>query len=170
VSDSCVVSPVAVLKATINGATTTVSPAFYKSTYGPSTAAVLRLSFLGLDTVTADGAELCLALSTNRAGKGCDTLEKMCVSPPGTPPGTCVAAFYDTACKCCPLSQTYVPPPPSPPAIVPGRCPSEYCVTAQLVPQPPTYGRTGTIVPAAPPSNRRLVTPSTPSSVSPTSP
>ncbi|KAG2427100.1 hypothetical protein HXX76_012611 [Chlamydomonas incerta] len=87
---------------------------------------------LGLDDVAAaDGARVCITLSTNNEGRGCTTLEDLCVPPPGAPAGTCNVALYDTSIRCCPTSTAQLggttrsppprspPPPPSPPTDCP---------------------------------------------------
>ncbi|GIM01242.1 hypothetical protein Vretimale_6044, partial [Volvox reticuliferus] len=121
VSDSCVTQPASEVKATINGVPTKVGAAYGRPVYGRNGTAVLKLTQLGLNLTTAADAQLCLTLKTNRAGKGCNTLEKLCAVTPMAPPGTCTVAMYDSTCKCCPVSQTpqipvpNVSSPPSPP-------------------------------------------------------
>ncbi|GIL56737.1 hypothetical protein Vafri_12055, partial [Volvox africanus] len=118
VSDSCLV-PGAYVTATLNGVPTRVGATFDKPPYGNPGSGILRITQLGLDTETAQGAELCITLKPNRARQGCTTLEQLCSSP-GFPAGTCTAAMFDAGCDCCPISQAAQarpppPPPPSPP-------------------------------------------------------
>ncbi|EFJ49348.1 extracellular matrix glycoprotein pherophorin-V12 [Volvox carteri f. nagariensis] len=122
VSTSCLVQPAAEVKATINGVYTRIGPSFDRPLNGQNGSAILRLTQLALDAVTAANAELCITLKANRGGQGCTTLEQMCVTPPGAQAGVCVAAMFDTTRTCCPISQTLPsitpllvnPPPPSP--------------------------------------------------------
>ncbi|GIM01244.1 hypothetical protein Vretimale_6044, partial [Volvox reticuliferus] len=82
VSDSCIIQPAPEVKATINGIYTRVGPAFAYPVNGRNGSAILRLTQLGLNLTTAADAEVCLTLKTNRLGKGCATLEQLCVPPP----------------------------------------------------------------------------------------
>ncbi|GIM03932.1 hypothetical protein Vretimale_8588 [Volvox reticuliferus] len=133
VSSSCLV-PGASVTATLNGVPTRVGPVFDKPPLGPPGSAILRITQLGLDPVTAQGAELCITLKPNRGGQGCTTLAQMCSSP-GFPSGTCTAATFDAACDCCPVSQAVqAQPPPPPPPVVPSYRPCEVCVAAKLIP------------------------------------
>eukprot|EP00198_Chlamydomonas_reinhardtii_P012843 XP_001702180.1 cell wall protein pherophorin-C1 [Chlamydomonas reinhardtii] len=115
VNDACdVFSPS--LKATINGVRTKVAPAINKAQNGPVGSTTLVLTQLGLG-LGNDGAQVCITLGLNKNGKGCTTLEELCVPPAGMPAGVCTAALFDSQNDCCPLSQANVPspPPPSPP-------------------------------------------------------
>ncbi|EFJ49351.1 extracellular matrix glycoprotein pherophorin-V14 [Volvox carteri f. nagariensis] len=131
VSDSCIVQPSADIKATINGNYTRIGAAFGRPVYGRNGSAILRLTQLGLNTVTAANAEVCLILKANRLGKGCTTLEQLCVPPPGAARGMCAAAMYDTPCDCCPPPS--LPPPPSPPDITPNPV-CRVCIIISLLP------------------------------------
>ncbi|KAG2437933.1 hypothetical protein HXX76_005549 [Chlamydomonas incerta] len=104
------------LKATINGVPTKVAPAINKAQDGPVGSTTLVLTQLGLG-LGNDGAQVCITLGLNKNGKGCTSLEELCVPPAGMPAGVCTAALFDSKNDCCPLSQANVPspPPPSPP-------------------------------------------------------
>nr|ABA41404.1 pherophorin-C6 protein precursor [Chlamydomonas reinhardtii] len=132
VNDACdVFSPS--LKATINGVRTKVAPAINKAQNGPVGSTTLVLTQLGLG-LGNDGAQVCITLGLNKNGKGCTTLEELCVPPAGMPAGVCTAALFDSQNDCCPLSQANVPspPPPSPPPpSPPPRC--EVCAYIALV-------------------------------------
>ncbi|EFJ42051.1 extracellular matrix glycoprotein pherophorin [Volvox carteri f. nagariensis] len=132
VSSSCLVAGASVV-ATVNGVRTRVGAALDKAPAGPVGSAVLRLTQLGLDTTTAQDAEVCLTLKTNRGGQGCTTLEQLCSSP-GFPAGTCTAAMFDVACDCCPVSQAGQALPPPPPVIPPVFRPCDVCIAATIVP------------------------------------
>ncbi|GLI65224.1 hypothetical protein VaNZ11_008706, partial [Volvox africanus] len=112
VSSSCLVAGSSVT-ATLNGVPTRVGAVFDKPPYGLPGSAVLRITQLGLDPVTAQGAQLCITLKPNRARQGCTTLEQLCLSP-GFPAGTCTAATFDAACDCCPSSTVVQAKPPPP--------------------------------------------------------
>ncbi|EFJ45616.1 extracellular matrix glycoprotein pherophorin-V8, partial [Volvox carteri f. nagariensis] len=136
VSSSCLVSGASVI-ATINGKRTQIGASFDKPEMGPPGTAILRIPQLGLNKTTAQNAELCITLKPNNAGRGCTTLEQLCSTPSGGCPGACSAAFFDTPCKCCPISNTRgrscTPlPPPDPPVF----CTSQVCYIAEL--EPPT--------------------------------
>ncbi|GIL56731.1 hypothetical protein Vafri_12042 [Volvox africanus] len=131
VSSSCLVAGASVT-ATLNGVPTRVGATFDKPPYGNPGSAVLRITQLGLDPVTAQGAQLCITLKPNRARQGCTTLEQLCSSP-GFPAGTCTAATFDAACDCCPVSQVVQAQPPPPPNVIAYRY-CEVCVAAKLVP------------------------------------
>nr|ABA41400.1 pherophorin-C2 protein precursor [Chlamydomonas reinhardtii] len=105
-----------VVKATINGVPTKVGVSFHKPTDGPVGSTTLVLTQLGLG-LASDGAEICITLSMNKNGKGCTTLEELCIPPPGLPKGVCSAALFDSQNDCCPISTPGIPspPPPSPP-------------------------------------------------------
>ncbi|GIL93560.1 hypothetical protein Vretifemale_20962 [Volvox reticuliferus] len=126
VSSSCLVQPAPEIKATINNVNTRISPSLDWPLNGRNGSAILRLTQLGLTTVSAANAEVCITLKTNRGSQGCTTLEQLCVSHPDEPLGTCTVAMFDITRTCCPISQTYptlvpnvnnqtVPIPPSPP-------------------------------------------------------
>ncbi|GLI66631.1 hypothetical protein VaNZ11_010560, partial [Volvox africanus] len=120
VSDSCIVQPAGEVKATINGVPTRVGATYDRPVNGRNGSAILRLTQLGLNLTTAANAEVCLTLKTNRLGKGCGTLEQMCVPPPTAPIGVCSVAMFDKSMKCCPVSSNQYPipnlnVPPSPP-------------------------------------------------------
>ncbi|EFJ42018.1 extracellular matrix glycoprotein pherophorin-V4 [Volvox carteri f. nagariensis] len=132
VSSSCLVAGASVV-ATVNGVRTRVGATLDKAPAGPVGSAVLRLTQLGLDTTTAQDAEVCLTLKTNRGGQGCTTLEQLCSSP-GFPAGTCTAAMFDVACDCCPVSQAGQALPPPPPVIPPVLRPCDVCIAATIVP------------------------------------
>ncbi|GLI65227.1 hypothetical protein VaNZ11_008711, partial [Volvox africanus] len=132
VSISCLVAGSSVT-ATLNGVPTRVGAVFDKPPYGLPGSAVLRITQLGLDPVTAQGAQLCITLKPNRARQGCTTLEQLCSSP-GFPAGTCTAATFDVACDCCPVTQVVQAQPPPPPPVVPMYRYCELCVAAKLVP------------------------------------
>ncbi|EFJ45152.1 extracellular matrix glycoprotein pherophorin-V23 [Volvox carteri f. nagariensis] len=74
--------PGVLLSATLNGAPTVVRPNFEAAPQGAVGDTILKLTRLGLNLTTADGAEICITLRTNRAGKGCTNLEQLCVPPP----------------------------------------------------------------------------------------
>ncbi|KAG2449882.1 hypothetical protein HYH02_005404 [Chlamydomonas schloesseri] len=127
------------LKATINGVPTKVAPAINQAQDGPSGATTLVLTQLGLG-LASDGAKVCVTLGLNKNGKGCTTLEELCVPPAGMPAGVCSAALFDSQNDCCPLSQANVPsppppspPPPSPPAPVP----ASSLASSPVAPPPP---------------------------------
>ncbi|EFJ45689.1 extracellular matrix glycoprotein pherophorin-V9 [Volvox carteri f. nagariensis] len=113
VSSSCLVAGASVI-ASVNGRKTMIAPAFDRPATGPPGSAVLRITNLGLTTETAQNAELCLVLRTNRGGQGCTTLQQLCTSA-GLPAGTCTVATYDAACDCCPQNIVVEPQPPPPP-------------------------------------------------------
>ncbi|KAG2437934.1 hypothetical protein HXX76_005550 [Chlamydomonas incerta] len=126
------------VKATINGVPTKVAPAFSTPKDGPAGSTTLVLTQLGLGLAN-DGAEICITLGLNKNGKGCTTLEELCVPPAGMPAGVCTAALFDSQNDCCPLSQANVPsppppspPPPSPPPPPPPPC--EVCIYLTLTP------------------------------------
>ncbi len=96
--------------ATINGERTRVAATYDKTPNGPADAAVLKLTQLGLNRTTATGAEVCFTLRTNAGGKGCTSLEDLCLPPAGAPPGTCAAALFDSTDDCCPGSQVSLKP------------------------------------------------------------
>ncbi|GLI64756.1 hypothetical protein VaNZ11_008155, partial [Volvox africanus] len=125
VSSSCLVQPAPEIKATINNIYTRISPSLDRPLNGRNGSAILRLTQLGLTTVTAADAEVCIILKASR-GQGCTTLEQLCVPQPGEPIGSCFVAMFDITRTCCPTSMTYpttvsglnipaVPLPPSPP-------------------------------------------------------
>ncbi|KAG2447493.1 hypothetical protein HYH02_007419 [Chlamydomonas schloesseri] len=105
-----------VVKATINGQPTKVGASFNEPIDGPVGSTTLVLTQLGLG-LGSDGAEICITLSKNKNGKGCTTLEELCVPPAGLPKGVCSAALFDSQNDCCPISTPGIPspPPPSPP-------------------------------------------------------
>ncbi|KAG2447494.1 hypothetical protein HYH02_007420 [Chlamydomonas schloesseri] len=105
-----------VVKATINGVPTKVGASFNEPIDGPVGSTTLVLTQLGLG-LGSDGAEICITLSKNKNGKGCTTLEELCVPPAGLPKGVCSAALFDSQNDCCPISTPGIPspPPPSPP-------------------------------------------------------
>ncbi|GLI64960.1 hypothetical protein VaNZ11_008366, partial [Volvox africanus] len=107
VRNECDVVGVAV-KATVNGVPTKVAADFDLPDHGPPGSTILRLTQLGLG-MDSDGAELCITLLSNNAGKGCTTLEDLCVPPPGQPAGVCSAALFDTQQDCCPISNVNTP-------------------------------------------------------------
>ncbi|EFJ49346.1 extracellular matrix glycoprotein pherophorin-V10 [Volvox carteri f. nagariensis] len=96
--------------ATVNGVRTKIAPVIEKASQGPPSAMILKLTQMGLNLTTADGAEICITLKPNRAGQGCTTLQQLCVPPPGYPNGTCSAALFDTLDDCCPLKEVNVNP------------------------------------------------------------
>ncbi|GIL81007.1 hypothetical protein Vretifemale_10143, partial [Volvox reticuliferus] len=115
--------PGVVLSSTLNGKPTSVNPSIELAPQGSSGATLLKITQLGLNISNADGAEICLTLGTNRAGKGCTTLEDLCVPPPPLLGGTCMAVLFSTTNQCCPTfavpqtqtsSPTLLQPPPSP--------------------------------------------------------
>ncbi|GIL81006.1 hypothetical protein Vretimale_9306 [Volvox reticuliferus] len=108
--------PGLLLTATLNGVPTTVNPNIELAAQGPTGATIVKITQLGLNLSNANGAEICLTLGTNRAGKGCTTLEDLCVPPAGAPPGVCTAALFSSDTDCCPPSVVNPPPPPPPPA------------------------------------------------------
>ncbi|GIL50644.1 hypothetical protein Vafri_6776 [Volvox africanus] len=108
--------PGVVLTATLNGAATAINPNVEIAPQGPTGATIVKITQLGLNLSNADGAEICLTLGTNRGGKGCTTLEDLCVPPAGAPPGVCSAALFSSNTDCCPSSVVNPPPPPPPPA------------------------------------------------------
>ncbi|PNW73147.1 hypothetical protein CHLRE_14g620600v5 [Chlamydomonas reinhardtii] len=116
-----------VVKATINGVPTKVGVSFHEPTDGPVGSTTLVLTQLGLG-LASDGAEICITLSMNKNGKGCTTLEELCIPPPGLPKGVCSAALFDSQNDCCPISTPGIPspPPPSPPP------PCQVCVYISL--------------------------------------
>ncbi|GFR42734.1 hypothetical protein Agub_g13916 [Astrephomene gubernaculifera] len=73
---------------------------------------VLAISELSLNRGSS-GADICISLKPNKKGKGCTTLQQLCVPPAGMPSGVCSAALLDSNKACCPIS-TVAPPPPSP--------------------------------------------------------
>ncbi|KAG2447492.1 hypothetical protein HYH02_007418 [Chlamydomonas schloesseri] len=77
-----------VVKATINGQPTKVGASFNEPIDGPVGSTTLVLTQLGLG-LGSDGAEICITLSKNKNGKGCTTLEELCVPPAGLPKGVC---------------------------------------------------------------------------------
>ncbi|PNW73149.1 hypothetical protein CHLRE_14g620702v5 [Chlamydomonas reinhardtii] len=105
-----------VVKATINGVPTKVGVSFHEPIDGPVGSTTLVLTQLGLG-LASDGAEICITLSLNKNGKGCTSLEELCIPPPGLPKGVCSAALFDSQNDCCPISTPGIPspPPPSPP-------------------------------------------------------
>ncbi|GIL64053.1 hypothetical protein Vafri_18032 [Volvox africanus] len=101
INSSCRVPGVSAV-ATINDVRTKVAPVFDKAAQGLNGSTILKLTQLGLNLSTANGAEICITLKTNGAGQGCTTLEQLCAPPAGAPPGTCSTALFDTADDCCP--------------------------------------------------------------------
>ncbi|GIL56743.1 hypothetical protein Vafri_12031 [Volvox africanus] len=134
VANSCLVSGASV-SATLNGVPLVrPSPSFDAPGDGPSGSTIIRIPGIALNKTTAQGAELCITLKTNKAGQGCTNLGQLCSSSTGSCTGACSAAFFDTTCKCCPVSQTTgncAPPPPSKPS---ANCKGLVCFTAELVP------------------------------------
>ncbi|GLI65218.1 hypothetical protein VaNZ11_008699 [Volvox africanus] len=133
VANSCLVSGASV-SATLNGVPLVrPSPSFDAPGDGLSGSAIIRIPGVALNKTTAQGAELCLTLKTNKAGQGCTKLEQLCASSTDSCTGACSAAFFDTACKCCPVSKTTgnCPPPPSKPS---ANCTGLVCFTAELIP------------------------------------
>ncbi|GIL67823.1 hypothetical protein Vafri_21092 [Volvox africanus] len=107
-----------IVKATINGVPTTVSPSFFVPAGAPEGSVVLRMTQLGLG-LGSDGDNICITLSAKTPGaNACTNLESLCQAPPGAPPGTCVAALVDTTLRCCKVNEvspsevTPVRPPP----------------------------------------------------------
>ncbi|GLC61066.1 hypothetical protein PLESTB_001712600 [Pleodorina starrii] len=143
VSSSCLVSPAATVRATLNGVPTAVAPSFYHPKTGPDGATLLRVTQLGLNTMNADGVEMCIVLKTNSRRQGCTNMRQLCPSTGGF----CQAAFFDTACNCCPVPPAN-PPPPSP-----------------RPPSPPPSPR-----PPSPPPSPRPPSPPSPSPPSPSPP
>ncbi|GIL50607.1 hypothetical protein Vafri_6744 [Volvox africanus] len=104
----------ATLSATVNGKPTKTVPVMEPPPNSPTGATIVKITQLGLNLSNANGAEICLTLGTNRAGKGCTTLEDLCVPPAGGPPGVCSAALFSSNNKCCPTTAVNaVRPPPS---------------------------------------------------------
>ncbi|GIL50251.1 hypothetical protein Vafri_6473 [Volvox africanus] len=105
------------VKATINGVPTKVGPFYDKPFDGTNGSAVLRVTQLGLN-MSSNGTKICLTLTTNRYGRGCTTLEQLCIPPTGMAPGSCLTALFDSTLDCCPISRTgtnlKLPQPPSP--------------------------------------------------------
>ncbi|EFJ49282.1 extracellular matrix glycoprotein pherophorin-V15 [Volvox carteri f. nagariensis] len=106
----------AVIKSTVNGAPTRIGPAFEYPPAGPPGSAILRLTQLGLGPGD-DGAQVCLTLAANALGRGCSTLEELCVPPPGRPGSTCSVALFDSQLDCCPISTVSAPIPQTPPLL-----------------------------------------------------
>ncbi|GIL76979.1 hypothetical protein Vretimale_8582 [Volvox reticuliferus] len=133
VANSCLVSGASV-SATLDGVPLVrPSPSFDAPADGPSGSGIIRIPGLALNKTTAQGAELCITLKANNAGQGCTKLEQLCASPASSCTGSCSAAFFDTTCKCCPVSTTTgncTPPPPKPAA----NCTGLVCFTAELTP------------------------------------
>ncbi|GIL44829.1 hypothetical protein Vafri_2287 [Volvox africanus] len=124
-----------VVNATLNGKPTKVGPNFDAPAQGPADAMILRLTQLDLG-LNSDGAELCLSLGLNERGRGCATLEDLCVPPAGANRGTCSIAMFDYKTNCCPISKPSPPSPPPPPPPPPSL--------------PPTTPPPDTVVPIAP--------------------
>ncbi|EFJ40107.1 extracellular matrix glycoprotein pherophorin-V2 [Volvox carteri f. nagariensis] len=104
------------LSSTLNGKPTPTQPSIDKAPNEPA-GAILRIPNLGLKMSNADGAEICVSLGTNSAGRGCLSLEQLCKPPAGGAPGTCETALWDSKFKCCPTDVTVpnsplLPPPP----------------------------------------------------------
>ncbi|GIL81005.1 hypothetical protein Vretimale_9306 [Volvox reticuliferus] len=104
--------PGVVLTATLNGAPTTVNPNFELAPQGPLNSTILKITQLGLNLATADSAEICVKLGTNRGGIGCTTLEQLCLPSVGAAPGVCSIALFSSNNNCCPTSivNNAVPP------------------------------------------------------------
>ncbi|GIL50670.1 hypothetical protein Vafri_6794 [Volvox africanus] len=103
-----------IVKATINGVPTAVSPSFFVPAGAPEGSVVLRLTQLGLG-LGNDGDNICITLSAKTPGatNACTNLESLCQAPPGAAPGTCVAALVDTTLRCCAINEVSpVRPPP----------------------------------------------------------
>ncbi|GIM01232.1 hypothetical protein Vretimale_6037 [Volvox reticuliferus] len=109
VNSSCRVPGVSAV-ATINGVRTAIAPVFDKAAQGVNGSTVLKLTQLGLNLSTANGADICITLKTNRAGQGCTTLEQLCAPPALAPPGTCSTALFDTTDECCPGNPVNINP------------------------------------------------------------
>ncbi|GIL64338.1 hypothetical protein Vafri_18309 [Volvox africanus] len=102
-----------IVKATINGVPTAVSPSFFVPAGAPEGSVALRLTQLGLG-LGNDGDNICITLSAKTPGaNACTNLESLCQAPPGAAPGTCVAALVDTTLRCCAINEVSpVRPPP----------------------------------------------------------
>ncbi|GIL52708.1 hypothetical protein Vafri_8516 [Volvox africanus] len=131
------------IRVTLNGAPTKIGPAFEPGLYGPNNSFVLRLTQLGLDITTADGAELCISLAPNSLGAGCLTMQEFCKPPAGEADGTCILAMLDSQYDCCPLAKASshaMPPPPhqSPasPSVLPVPEPCTTCATLTRIDPP----------------------------------
>ncbi|KAG2442189.1 hypothetical protein HYH02_009677 [Chlamydomonas schloesseri] len=129
------------VSATVNGQPTKVGPALDRPKQGPAGAAVLRLTQLGLGPGD-DGAEVCIGLRPNRRDSpGCTTLQALCVTPAGQPPGTCSAALFDSSGGCCSKSDVgggSAAPSPSPtPTPTPSPSPSPSPPPPPPSPPPP---------------------------------
>ncbi|GIL78155.1 hypothetical protein Vretimale_7509 [Volvox reticuliferus] len=122
VNPSCKISGVK-LSATLNGVPTASRPTLDPA---PNTAAgvILRITNLGLTMDTADGAEICVTLGTNSAGKGCLSLDQLCVPPVGGVPGECNTALWDSKFDCCPVDIVGVPDQPL--VVPPINCTCDY--------------------------------------------
>ncbi|KAG2422717.1 hypothetical protein HXX76_015804, partial [Chlamydomonas incerta] len=129
-----------VVKATVNGVPTKVGASFNEPIDGPVGSTTLVLTQLGLG-LWSDGAEICITLSKNKNGKGCTSLEELCIPPAGLPKGVCSAALFDSQNDCCPISTPGIPspppprpPPPPPPPSPPPPC--KVCYTAAITGKP----------------------------------
>ncbi|EFJ40106.1 extracellular matrix glycoprotein pherophorin-V17 [Volvox carteri f. nagariensis] len=120
VDPSCKVAG-AKLSSTLNGKPTPTQPSLDKAPNEPA-GVILRIPNLGLKMSNADGAEICVSLGPNAAGKGCLSLEQLCKLPAGGAPGTCETALYDSKFKCCAIGQPSQPTPIKPPI----NCTCEY--------------------------------------------
>ncbi|KAG2428449.1 hypothetical protein HXX76_011569 [Chlamydomonas incerta] len=100
VQPQCGVNNGASVSATVNGVPTRIGPAFDQPPDGPPGGTILRLTQLGLNAASANGARLCIKLKAGRGGAGCGTLEQLCVPPAGSPAGVCSAAMFDTGNGC----------------------------------------------------------------------
>ncbi|GIL82129.1 hypothetical protein Vretifemale_11064 [Volvox reticuliferus] len=103
-----------IVKATINGVPTTITPAFFVPAGAPEGSVALRMTQLGLG-LGNNGDVICITLSPKTPGatNACTNLESLCQAPPGAPPGTCSAALVDTTLRCCAINVVSpVRPPP----------------------------------------------------------
>ncbi|GLI60765.1 hypothetical protein VaNZ11_002996 [Volvox africanus] len=128
VKPTCNVAGVA-LTATLNGAPTAINPNFELAPQGPLNSTIVKVTQLGLNLANANGAEICLSLGTNRAGKGCTTLEQLCVPPAGAPPGVCSAALFNSNNNCCPTTDVNNAAPPAAPPSEPIQLSVRTCST-----------------------------------------
>ncbi|GIL58042.1 hypothetical protein Vafri_13242 [Volvox africanus] len=122
VNPSCKISGVK-LRSTLNGVPTPTQPTLDPAP-GSAAGVILRITNLGLKFEDADGAEICVSLGTNTAGKGCLSLDQLCVPPPGGVPGECNTALWDSKFDCCPVD--IVNPPITPAPVIPINCSCDY--------------------------------------------
>ncbi|EFJ40088.1 extracellular matrix glycoprotein pherophorin-V16 [Volvox carteri f. nagariensis] len=130
VNSECKVSG-AKLSATLNGKPTPTAPTLDRAPNEPA-GVILRITNLGLNMADADGAQICVTLGTNSAGRGCLSLEQLCKPPAGGAPGTCETALWDSEFDCCPIDVVGAPTPPPPATLTPEPCP--VCINAILTP------------------------------------